>query len=543
MDIEEKIKEKLAEIIKELGVEVEANSIVIEHSKVKEHGDLATNVAMKLARDLHKAPSAIADDIIAKFKLDEVSKVEKAGPGFINFFLASDSIQSLVKEVIAQGEHFCDSEIGKGTKVCCEYVSANPTGTLHLGHARGAAFGDSITRLFKKCHYDITREYYINDAGNQINNLALSLHARYLEQCGEKGEIPENGYHGKEIIEFAKGIKEKYGDSKKELNDENFEFFKDEGTKIALNNIKADLHEFRVDFDVFTSEKAIRKAGKVEKVKELLKPYCYEEDGATFLNTTKDGDDKDRVIVKKDGCYTYLLPDIAYHKDKFDRGFDRLIDLFGADHHGYICRLKSSMKSLGYDPDKLDVSLVQMVKLFKDGQEYKMSKRTGNSVSMKELVEEVGVDAVRYFFNSRAGSQHLDFDLDLAKTMGTSNPVYYCQYAHARLETLLEMGLAQGFNVDETGSKLVTDSELDLIKVLGEYKNVVEDACLTLSPYKVTNYVRKLASSVNDFYTKCRVLDKDNKELTEARLGLCKASEIVLKDALGLLGVSAPSHM
>ena len=396
----------------------------------------------------------------------------------------------------------------------------------------------------KKASYDVTREYYVNDAGNQINNLARSLQVRYLEECGQKGlELPENGYHGKDIIAFAKVIKEKYGEKYVEDNEENFEFFKDEGSKIALEKIVSDLHDFRVDFDVFTSEKAIRKAHKVDEVVKELKPFCYESEGALFLNTTKDGDDKDRVIVKSDGSYTYLLPDIAYHKDKFDRGFDKLIDLFGADHHGYIARIKSSMKSLGYNPDNLEVKLVQMVRLFKDGAEYKMSKRTGNAVSMKELIEEVGVDAVRYFFNSRASSQHLDFDLDLAKTMGSTNPVYYCQYAHARLSTLISMGKDQGFDIDVSGNGLVDDSEIALMKSLAEYKKVVEDAALSYSPHKITIYVRKLASDVNDFYTRCRVLDKENKEITSARLGLCLASKIVLQDGLSLLGVNAPDHM
>ncbi|MCI7622478.1 MAG: arginine--tRNA ligase, partial [Bacilli bacterium] len=434
--------------------------------------------------------------------------------------------------------------VGKGVKVNVEYVSANPTGALHLGHARGAAIGDSLTRILKKASYDVTREYYVNDAGNQINNLARSLQVRYLEECGQKGlELPENGYHGKDIIAFAKVIKEKYGEKYVEDNEENFEFFKDEGSKIALEKIVSDLHDFRVDFDVFTSEKAIRKAHKVDEVVKELKPFCYESEGALFLNTTKDGDDKDRVIVKSDGSYTYLLPDIAYHKDKFDRGFDKLIDLFGADHHGYIARIKSSMKSLGYNPDNLEVKLVQMVRLFKDGAEYKMSKRTGNAVSMKELIEEVGVDAVRYFFNSRASSQHLDFDLDLAKTMGSTNPVYYCQYAHARLSTLISMGKDQGFDIDVSGNGLVDDSEIALMKSLAEYKKVVEDAALSYSPHKITIYVRKLASDVNDFYTRCRVLDKENKEITSARLGLCLASKIVLQDGLSLLGVNAPDHM
>jgi arginyl-tRNA synthetase len=539
MSIEDQIKAQLKDIIASFGVTVSLEDLALEKPKHAEQGDLASSVALKLARQLHKAPNAIADDIIAKFSLKEVKKVEKAGPGFINFFLDAQSLETVVKKIIEAGKDYGQLDYGKKEKTLLEYVSANPTGALHLGHARGAAIGDCLYRILSKCGYDVTREYYVNDAGNQVNNLARSLKARYYQAIGLKAEVPEDGYHGPDIIEFAEALKKEGGDSYK---DKTLDFFRDRGIAMALDNIKKDLAEFRVVFDVFSSEKAIREQGKVEDVIKLLEPVCYKKDGAVFLNTTKDGDDKDRVIIKSDGSYTYLLPDIAYHKYKFDRGYSWLIDLLGADHHGYIARIKSSVKSLGYNPDKLDVDLVQMVRLFKDGQEYKMSKRTGNAVSLKELCGEVGVDAVRFFFVSRAASQHLDFNLDLAKTMGTVNPVYYCQYAHARLTAILEMAKGK-YEIDPSGQGLSSKSETDLLKKLADFPQTVLDSGLTLSPYKITIYVRDLASTVNDFYTQCRVLDPDNPSLTSARLGLVKASQIVLEAGLDLIGVSAPEHM
>ena len=542
MTTKDKIAEKLSSILAELGAVVPVEEIEISIAKNSNFGDFASNVAMKSTRLLHKSPLAIADEIIEKFKMDEIEKVEKAGPGFINFYLKNEKAQEIIKKIIDADGNFGQLNEGKGEKTMLEYVSANPTGALHLGHARGAAVGDCDARLLKKCGYDVLREYYINDAGSQIYKLARSIQARYLQEFGIAGEVPEDGYHGKDIVAFAQTIVKNSGDKYKANTEENLEFFRKKGIELALGEIKKDLHEFRVDFDNFSSEKDIRDAGKIEKVLEQLKPYCYEKDGATFLNTTKDGDDKDRVIIKSDGTYTYLLPDIAYHKDKFERGYTWLIDLFGADHHGYIARIKSSVKSLGYNPEKLDVDLVQMVRLFKDGQEYKMSKRTGNAVSLKELIEEVGVDAVRFFFVSRAASQHLDFNLDLAKTMGTVNPVYYCQYAHARLNAIIEMGSGQ-FGIDETGSNLTDPAELQLMKKLASFRSIILDAALTLSPYKITIYVRELASSINEFYTKCRVLDPENRELTESRLGLCIAAKSVLKEGLGLIGVDAPDHM
>lgn len=535
-----KIQQEIYQIGKSIIENLKLEDVVLTPSKVKEHGDFSTNLALRFAKSLNLSPIELANKIVERLNSDEIEKLEVVKPGFINIFIKKDNILDIVEQVNIERENYAQLELGKHEKLLLEYVSANPTGALHLGHARGAAVGDSLSRILKKAGYDVTREYYVNDAGNQVNNLALSLKARYLQQFGIDAKLPENGYYGEDIVSFAKTLVEKYGDS--HIHDEDFSFFRKEGIQLALDNIKKDLKEFRVEFDVFTSEQAIRDANKVEKVLELLKPYCYQKEGATYLNTTKDGDDKDRVIVKSDGSYTYLLPDIAYHKDKFDRGYQYLIDLLGADHHGYISRLKSSMKSLGYNPDKLQVDLVQMVRLFKDGQEFKMSKRTGNAVSLKELCEEVGVDAVRFFFVSRANSQHLDFNLDLAKSLSSTNPVYYCQYAHARLCTVLEMAKSK-FEINIKPTSLNSDVEIALAKKLGEFKNAIKDSALTLQPCKITMYVRELAGCINEFYTKCRILDASNPEITSQRLGLVNASRIVLAEGLNLIGVNAPKHM
>lgn len=533
------LKNVIASACNKIGVQIKPEEINLIPSKVKEHGDFATNIALKSAKSLGKNPMDVASMIIDNLDSTSIDKAEVAKPGFINIFLKNDDIFSVIGEINSKKEKYGQLDFGKNEKTLLEYVSANPTGTLHLGHARGAAIGDSLARILKKAGYDVTREYYVNDAGSQVNNLALSLQARYMQLFGIDKQVPENGYHGQDIVEFATKLKQEQGDL---LLNADIEQFKTIGIELALNNIKKDLKDFRVEFDIFTSEKAIRNAHKVESVLEELKPYCYTLDGATYLNTTKDGDDKDRVIIKSDGSMTYLLPDIAYHKDKLDRGYHYLIDLFGADHHGYIARLKSSLKSLGYNPDQLQVDLVQMVRLFKDGEEFKMSKRTGNAVSLKELCQEVGVDAVRYFFVSRANSQHLDFDLDLAKSLSSNNPVYYCQYAHARLCAVMK--IAEGkYNIDYSPTGLIEDAEKALAKKLSEFKLAIKDSALTLSPCKITIYVRELASQINEFYTKCRIIDPNNVELTSKRLGLVNASEIVLKEGLNLIGVSAPDYM
>ncbi len=543
MDIKENITESILKVLSELGIDAVKEEITLTPSDNRDHGDYASNIAFKKAKMAHLAPLALAEQIAEKFVLDGVEKVEAVKPGFLNFFLKADSLGQVIKKIIEEKEHYGDLFIGKGKKVNIEYVSANPTGTLHLGHARGAAIGDCLARLYKKAGYDVTREYYVNDAGSQMDHLAESLMVRYLEEFSiHDYAMPEDGYHGPEIIRLAKELKEKVSDAYVENPESHLDDFKKFGGERLLDAIKQDLHEFRVDQDVYTSEKAIRDRGDVSAVLEKLKPYCYTEGGALWLDTKKDGDDKNRVLVKSDGSYTYLLPDIAYHNDKFNRGFDLLIDLFGADHHGYIARIKSSQKDLGHNPDHLNVLLIQMVRLFKDGEEYKMSKRTGNAISMKELVEECGVDSIRYFFVSRSASSHLDFDINLANTLGSENPVYYAQYTHARLCGILNNG-KDFFPLDYESDLLSSDSEKNLLLLLKDYENVVSAAVNENEPYKITNYIHTLSQSVNEFYSKCRVIDDTNKKLTEERLGLVEACKDVLANALDLIAVCAPERM
>lgn len=542
LDIELKLKELIKLGLKELGVEVELNQIVIERSKDKSHGDYATTVALQMARTLHKSPRDIALELVKHLNADYISKTEIAGPGFINFFVKSDSLSSIIKTIVEQDEHYGESKEEHNEHINVEFVSANPTGDLHLGHARGAAIGDCICRLYKKANYKVTREYYVNDAGNQINNLAKSLRVRYHEALGDNSlEFPEDGYHGEDVANIAKILVQEVGDKYLVDSEESFAYFRKRGTELELAKLVKDLEMFRVTFDVFTSELDIRNAGKVEKVLEKLNPYIYEDEGAKFLRTTDFTDDKDRVLIKSDGSYTYLLPDIAYHQDKLERGYDKLIDCLGADHHGYIERMKSSLQILGYNPNTLDIELIQMVRLFKDGQEYKMSKRTGNALSMKELCEEVGVDAVRYFFVSRAASSHLDFDLDLASKMESSNPVFYAQYAHARLATVLEKG--KDYELDLEGKELNHEKEVALLKILVDFPKEIAQCALNRAPYKMTNYIQKLATAIHEFYTECRVIDESNTSLTSSRLALAKASKIVMRNALDTIGVNAPEKM
>lgn len=543
LNIETYLKRLIADAFGALGTTVEAETIVIERSKEKAHGDFATNAAMKMAGALKKRPRDIAEDLVRYLHDDCIERVEIAGPGFINFFIRQECLNSLLGDILEQGEHYGDATIGKGTRINVEFVSANPTGDLHLGHARGAAIGDCICRLYAKVGYDVCREYYVNDAGNQIVNLAKSIRARYHQILEHNPDypFPEDGYHGEDILRITEQIIEEVGDCYLDDSEEGFEFFKRRGTELELRKLEKDLAMFRVTFDVFSSELQIRKDGGVERVLEVCRDYIYEQDGATFLKTTAFSDDKDRVIIKSDGSYTYLLPDIAYHVNKLERGYSLCVDCLGADHHGYIERMKSSLQMFGYPREALEIELIQMVRLFKDGEEYKMSKRTGNAVSMKELCEETSVDAVRYYFVSRAASSHLDYDIDSATRMEASNPVYYAQYAHARLCAIMEQG--RDIPLDASGKALKEDKEKALLKVLEEYPKEILAAALGRAPYKVTAYIQKLATAVNEFYTVCRVIDRNNPEVSSSRIALCKACEIVLKNALEVIGVSAPNRM
>lgn len=539
MDIVESLKIKIQSALNKLGQQVNLNDIIIEKSKDTTHGDYASNVAMKLARLFSKSPRDVASLIIDNIDMNDIAKIEIAGPGFINFFMKNDSLQQIVKKIIEENDKYGRQE-RKNSKVNVEFVSANPTGLLHVGTARGAAIGDSICRILDFAGYDVTREYYINDAGSQITNLGLSLEARYKELFGLEASIPEDGYAGYDIVEIAQELKEEIGD--KALKMENsLDFYKERAMKVELDRIIKDLDLFRVHFDVFSSEKAIRANNAIEKEIAYLKDYVYEADNALYLKTTAFVDDKDRVIKKSNGDYTYFMPDICYHVNKMSRGYEFIIDVLGADHHGYINRMKSALMMHGYKEDALHVELIQMVRFLKDGQEFKASKRRGDAITLRDVCEEVGVDAMRYFFAMRAASTHLDFDMDLAKEQSSNNPVYYAQYAHARLCSVLEQG--KEIPLDISGKNLKEQSEMALLKHLADFSKNINDAAKEKAPYKITNYIHALAELVHVFYSECRVIDKENLDISGSRLALVKASQIVLKNALNLIGVSAPIHM
>jgi arginyl-tRNA synthetase len=539
MDIVKSLKFKIQEALAKLGKEASLNDIIIEKSKDTSHGDYASNAAMKFSRLFAKAPRDVANLIIENINMDGIDKIEIAGPGFINFFMKNDSLQVIVKKIISDGDNYGRSE-RKNQKVNVEFVSANPTGLLHVGTARGAAIGDSICRILDFAGYDVTREYYINDAGSQITNLGLSLEARYKELFGLEASIPEDGYAGHDIVEIAEDLKKEIGDKALHM-DNSSEFYKERAMKVELDRIKKDLETFRVHFDVFSSEKAIRADNAIEKEIAYLKDYIYEADNALYLKTTAFLDDKDRVIKKSNGDYTYFMPDICYHVNKMSRGFDFIIDVLGADHHGYINRMKSALMMHGYKEDALHVELIQMVRFLKDGQEFKASKRRGDAITLRDVCEEVGVDAMRYFFAMRAASGHLDFDMDLAKEQSSNNPVYYAQYAHARLCSILEQG--NDIAIDESAKNLALPSEMALLKHLADFTNVVADAAKDKAPYKIANYIHALAENVHAFYNECRVIDREHVDISASRLALVKASQIVIKNALNLIGVSAPIHM
>ena len=543
--IEIELKKAIKQAIqKSFDLEVSLEQIAIEIPKNKDHGDFSSNVAMQLARTLKQNPRNIATQITEALdkKSCSVSSMEIAGPGFINFTLDTNRYSKVIEEILEKKENY-GQQPSNGIKVNLEYVSANPTGSLHLGHARGAAWGDSCARIMKKAGYDVTREYYVNDAGNQITNLALSLNARYRQAHGIDTEIGADGYLGDDVKEKGYALAKEYPNQYLEPTPENLNFFRKEGIAFELDKIKEDLKEYRVEFDVWSSEQAIRDAGKVEEALQLLdeKGYTYRKDGALWFTTTKFGDDKDRVLQKTDGSYTYLVPDIAYHNDKFKRGFDVLVDFFGADHHGYIPRLKGSMTALGNDADKLHVDIIQMVRLVSNGEEVKMSKRLGNATTISELVESVGVDAARYFFVQRALDSHLDFDVELAKKQSNDNPVYYAQYAHARMCSIqkqaTDIALADHFE------QLNHEKEIELLKTLQEFNKVITESARTRQVHKVCHYIQNLASKFHSFYNACKVLDSQDIELTSQRLALVKATQIVLANALECIGVQAVESM
>ncbi|MFD2616261.1 arginine--tRNA ligase [Terrilactibacillus laevilacticus] len=556
MTVVEQVKQQLKDEIIQAVLKAELASaenipdVVLETPKDKAHGDFATNMAMQLARIAKQAPRKIAETLVENFdkKKGNIREIEIAGPGFINFFLDNSYLTKLIPTILKEGDGYGQSTKGKGKKIQIEYVSANPTGSLHLGHARGAAVGDTLIRILRKAGYEASPEYYINDAGNQIGNLATSLEARYFQALGIEKEMPEDGYQGQDIVKLGKQLAEKYGDEYvNKPSKERIQFFRNFGVEHLMANIKKDLSDFGVHFDVWFSETSLYESGEITSVLEKLKErgHTYEQDGALWFASTKFGDDKDRVLIKSDGSYTYLTPDIAYHLNKFLRGFDQLINVWGADHHGYIPRMKAAMEALGYDPNRLEVQIIQLVNLFKDGEKVKMSKRTGKAVTLRELMEEVGTDAMRYFFAMRSSDSHLDFDIDLAVSRSNENPVFYVQYAHARICSMLKR--AEGYETasleDVDLSLLTSEKEIDLLKKIGEFPEVIADSAEQLAIQRMTTYLFDLASTLHSFYNAEKVLDPENKELSRARVALMKAVKITLNNAMDLIGVHAPESM
>jgi len=534
MSIKKELQEIINDSLVKSNIEFDINNIVIETPKIETNGDYSTNVALLLTKILRKNPMEIASLIKENIESNIIEKVEVAAPGFINIYLTKERLQEEISKIINENKNYGKNNHGKNKKVNIEYVSANPTGILHIGHGRGATYGDNLSRIMSYCGYDVTREYYINDAGNQMNNLGISIKERYKEVCGFDCNLPEDGYHGKEIITIAKNLYETYKDTKL---DETIEFFKQEGLKVLLQQIKKDLDIFRVNFDIFTSEQSLYDRGRVETVLNSFKKNsnCYIDEDALWLKTSDYGDEKDRVIVKKDGTYTYLLPDIAYHVDKIERGFTELIDVLGADHHGYINRLKGSLEILGHNSSILDVKILQMVRLLKDGEEIKISKRTGKTITLNDLIEEVGVNATRYFFASKSLDTQMDFDLSLAIKNSNENPVYYIEYANARISSILK-NYKEEIKVPEKYNTLTDPLAYTIMNKLMKFEDTVIAASDKKQPHIICNYVYELATLFHSYYAKEKFIT-DNPEYTSERMALLKAIKIVINNSLNLIGI------
>ncbi|MZQ82980.1 arginine--tRNA ligase [Paenibacillus sp. 5J-6] len=547
------VKQAIADAVAAAGIVDAAQlpEIILEVPKEKTHGDFATNIAMQLTRIAKQNPRQIAEKIIANLQKDKanIAEAEIAGPGFINFKMNKVYLYPVIADVLSQGERYGARNVGQGLKVQVEFVSANPTGSLHLGHARGAAVGDVLCNVLDLAGYEVSREYYINDAGNQVVNLAKSIEARYLQALGQEAEMPEDGYFGEDIKGFAADLAAEEGDRLLSLSDdERRAYFRTYGLKKELDKIKRDLGRFGVHFDNWFSETSIYEDNLIPPVLKELRDngHIYEEEGATWLNTTPLGDDKNRVLIKNDGSFTYLTPDIAYHRNKFGRGFERLINIWGADHHGYIPRMKAAMTALGFEADRLVVLIAQMVSLFQNGEKVKMSKRTGKAVTMEDLMDEVGVDPIRYFFAMRSMDSHLDFDMDLAVSQSNENPVYYVQYAHARICSIFRQAEEQGIavlplaQVDLT--QLSSEAEFDLLRKIGELPEEIAIAAEQYAPHRMIRYVYELASQFHSYYRGHYVIT-DDAALTQARLALLGALRTTLANTLRVVGVSAPERM
>lgn len=527
--------------------------IQLEVPKDKQHGDFACNIAMLLAKSLRMPPRKIADEIADRIVCGgEIEKVEVAGAGFINFYLSDARLYDVMKEIEEKEENYGKIDLGKGKKVMIEFVSANPTGPMHMGNARGGALGDCMASVMEYAGYDVTREFYINDAGNQIEKFGKSLEARYIQQLkGEDAiEFPEDGYHGDDITEHAKKYIEMNGDKLLDVSaEERKEALVGYALEKNIEGLKSDLGKYRIFYDVWFRESELHKKGKVmEAIKRLGDAgYTYEEDGATWLNCIKMGLEKDEVLVRNNGIPTYFAADIAYHINKLeDRGFDLAIDVWGADHHGHIARMKAALAAVGIDPDKFEVSIMQLVRLTRDGEVVRMSKRTGKAITLTDLLDDVSIDAARFLFNMRMAGSHLDFDLDLAVKQDSDNPVYYVQYAHARICSIIRLLAEEGIGVKKyseiNASLLAENEEIELLKKLCELPEEIRLSAESREPARMTRYVIELAAAFHTFYNACRV-KVDDKELMNARLKMIDSVRIVIAGVLKMLKIEAPEKM
>lgn len=544
--MKEFVKEKVSSAVKNLfNIEEVVEKASFEKPKRKEYGDFATNVAFLLSKSLKKNPREIAEKIADELKsLPEFETVEVAGAGFINFKFSQTFYSNLLKEV--KETEFYKSNFGKGQKVLLEYVSANPTGPLHVGHGRGAVVGDVIYNAMKLTGFKPEREFYINDAGRQIKLLGISILYRIKELLGEKVELPEDAYRGEYIKELAEKLLKEKPEIKEMEEEEAIKVAAEFGKNEMLKEIKDDLKTLRVEFDNWFSEKTLHEKGMIEKAIETLKDkgLIYEKEGALWFKSTAFGDDKDRVVKRSNGEYTYFAADIAYHLNKIERGYDKAVNVWGADHHGYVKRVKAAIEAFGKDPNWLEVVLIQLVKLFKNGQEVKMSKRAGNFVTLRWLMEEVGADAVRFFFLLKRHDTPLDFDIDLALSQKSENPVYYVQYAHARLCSILDKAEEKGLKPsDENLHLLSSEEEKELITACYSLRYELQHVAERMEPHRLTYYLIELASKLHKFYNKHKVIDESNKTLSEARLYLISAVKKTVAKGLEIINVNAPRRM
>lgn len=528
--------------------EAELPDFVIETPKDEKNGDFSTNVAMQLTRIMRQNPRKIAEAIVGGIALPElIDHIDIAGPGFINLYLVNHWLHKVLPAIQQEDADYGKSNAGNGERIQVEFVSANPTGLLHMGNARGGALGDTLAAVLNEAGYACDKEYYINDAGNQVENLGKSVEARYFELLGRDDyEIPEDGYHGKDIIATAQRLLDEKGEAFVDMPEaERRQAMKEYALKEKVTGIRGSLENFGVVFDNWFSEQSLHDAGDVHEVVEILrgKGYVYEKDGAQWLQCTAWGEEKDEVLVRSNGTPTYFAADIAYHRNKFERGYKRLINIWGADHHGHVARLKGAMTALGYPGEDITVILMQLVRLYRGGEIVKMSKRSGQYVTLDELIEEVGKEAARFFFIMRNPDSALDFDLDLAKAESSDNPVYYVQYAHARICSILSVaGVDTPLVKDVDLSLLSEEAERVLIRKLAEWPQEVADAARELAPYHLAYYAKDLATAFHSFYNSCKVLT-DDAALRDARLALVDCSRITLRNVLQLLGLTAPERM